>query len=225
MAAEELFEGTPAEGLPSDHEVIDSQILIAELRARRLSRNQIIDDLMTAGLTLDEATDAFDEDIPVRLARFDDRIQRLDPLPPEQPVVGIGGWLLLPMLGLVVRPLVCLRELVACQELLGETGPLAAGPPGLRRLVIVAIGLLLTVFLLDVITAWFFFREKRATVKLIVALHVVEFFAAGFLYLTASSVLTLSEHVPAVVIGSGIGAAVWITYFLTSTRVRNTFVR
>ena len=68
--------------------MIDSRTLLAEMRARRMSRNAIVDELMEVGLTLDEATDVFDDDVPVRL-RADGRPDpparsRTDPRAPDR---------------------------------------------------------------------------------------------------------------------------------------------
>lgn len=214
----------PSPGLPdADGAPLDSNALLAELRARRMSRNRIMQELMRAGLTLDEATDTFDEGIPVRLARVGEAIVRAEPPPPPAPLKGIDGWLLFPAVGLVVRPPVCVYELV---ELSGALAALEAAhkPAGLHRVTAFAGVLLVAILLLDLITAFFFFRRKRAAPRLFVALLGLELATTAFAYQTAASMAPALVPGPLYLLGRATVVGVWIVYFLVSKRVRNTFV-
>lgn len=210
-----------AKGAQDEPERIDTRTLLAEMRARRMSRNAIIDELMEVGLTLDEATDAFDDDVPVRLRRSGGQIRRLDPVPIPEPLIGIGGWLLIPAVNLVVLIVVVIRALVEMSQLLGSLDGATPVPSELQTELVVTLALAGGLLGFALVTAWCFFRRHRLAPRLYIALILV---------LVGLNVLAVvapgadpGAGTPASLLSLALWAVVWIAYFLRSERVRNTF--
>jgi hypothetical protein len=114
----------------------------------------------------------------------------------------IGGWLILPAIGLVVWPLVELATVLLLLNsdfglLVGRTAPVVA----------LSVDLLATVFV-----AVFFFQKKKVAPALMIGLMVLRVVAQ----VVASGQLKWSW---------ALWAGIWTAYFLTSDRVRRTFVR
>ena len=87
-----------------------------------------------------------------------------------------------------------------------------------------AVALNAALLALSVITIWFFFRRKRAAPRLYIALLVALLVATVIDVYAASTLVALAGAARSV----GWSAArprtvIWIAYFLTSERVRNTF--
>jgi hypothetical protein len=210
-----------AKGAQDEPERIDARTLLAEMQARRMSRNAIIDELMEVGLTLDEATDAFDDDVPVRLLRSGGQIRRLDPVPIPEPPIGIGGWLLIPAFNLVVLIVVVIGALVEMSQLLGSLDGATPVPSELQTELVVTLALAGGLLGFALVTAWCFFRRHRWAPRLYIALILV---------LVGLNVLAVvapgadpGAGTPASLLSLALWAVVWIAYFLRSERVRNTF--
>lgn len=141
----------------------------------------------------------------------------------------IGGWLILPAIGLVLTPPQSLWRLYhdfAVQMTDGTFDKVAALYPNYAGVfafeALTNLGLL--VFLVYV--AINFFGRRRRAPKLMVIWYlcvlVIECIDAALVSSLGPDFNT--EGVPPFV-GSTIRAAIWIPYFLTSERVRNTFTR
>ena len=157
----------------------------------------------------------------------------LHPKAPAGPV-GIGGWLLLPAIGLVLSiaatPLRIYNlhtelELSRYTFSFSEAGdlsvsssPATEGEQGYERWAIV-INSLWGVFMLYV--AIRFFQQHPSVPKLMIALMVTRVVLVLVDQCWVSSVFGAASAVP--VIGSVSMAAVWIPYFLVSKRVKATF--
>lgn len=156
---------------------------------------------------------------------------------PESSHEGIGGWLILPLLGLIVSPLrvtyLLYQELLPVfmegyWEVLTTPGSEAYHPYWAPLLVGEVVGNLI-VIVLALITLVFFLRRSRYTPRLVIA-----WLAFGLVFVTAD--FFLADLIPAVaeqsdpestreLARSFVGAAIWIPYFLLSRRVKATFTR
>lgn len=136
---------------------------------------------------------------------------------------GIGGWLILPAIALVITPLVNIVGVVQAANLLGD----AVIVPGLQTVLLIEIAGIVALTLGFVFVATRFFRRRVGTPRLFISLLV-----ANLLFILADAAIvgaTLSLPVFDTQTGTGIVraviyAAIWVPYMLRSVRVRNTFV-
>ncbi len=148
---------------------------------------------------------------------------------PANDLEGIGGWLILPAIGLAITPFICLRPLFIDIQLLtaGEHPDLFANHPSLTALLIFEIITNLAFVAAAICLNILFYKKKRILPKCMIAFYA------------AQCVLMLADHVaataifPSVNLSSGlvtvvrsfIVAVVWIPYFMNSVRVEQTFVK
>lgn len=139
----------------------------------------------------------------------------------EPKLVGIGGWLILPAIGLVLAPIISVFGLIA---LLGSMPDLAdAGYGGVTAINTVAvIGLL--AFMIYATTR--FFGKKRNAPTVMITLYAIQFGVVVLLLLIelGAGAEEFTVESGKALVGSAIGAAIWIPYFKLSKRVRATFV-
>ncbi len=140
---------------------------------------------------------------------------------PEGPK-GLGGWLTLPAIGLVLGPIgiasVLLMELGVADELAGT------GYGGLLAFhVVLQLGLLI----LSVFAAFRFFGKKSNAPRVMIVLYLANL-AVSATFLAATGAVGDSE----VALGAAedvlralIAAAIWVPYFRKSKRVKATFTR
>ena len=151
--------------------------------------------------------------------------------------VGIGGWLLLPLLGLVVTPLRLGWSMVS--DLLpvfteGHWGVVtdpgsAAYHPLFGPYIVFEVVANVGYLALGLAALWFFLRKSARTPRLMIA---------WYLYGLAAIIIDhlLGQAIPAVasqtepsqtkeMMRGVVGVAIWVPYFLKSVRVQNTFVR
>jgi hypothetical protein len=137
---------------------------------------------------------------------------------------GIGGWLILPAIGIVAAPVRFLTNLMDYLQLFDGIKPGTLVHAMLSAEVVCWIGFLI----LAGVTAVQFFARKVNAPKLYIALLVaqVTFVAADAL---AAAILFNAQALNTdteIAFGMLVAAcAIWIPYFLYSVRVRNTFVR
>lgn len=159
--------------------------------------------------------------------------------PTEKNYEGLGGWLILIAIGLVIAPLrmgfLVFRDLLpAFSE---ETWSVLTTPGTevyhklwapllifelLTNIIFIVFAIVLLVFLV---------QKKRLFPKLIIAylaanllFLVVDYFGANLIPFVANQTEALNESIGE--IGRGvIASAIWIPYFLKSRRVKATFVR
>jgi hypothetical protein len=155
----------------------------------------------------------------------------------SQKLNGIGGWLVLVIIGLIVSPIRIGYFLFSTYLPLFTDGAWAAiTTPGTKLyhplwapLLVFEIVGNLGIIVLAALTLWHLFRKSRLTPRLGVAwlswalfFVVVDFFAADLIPAIAAqndadSVRELTRTL--------IASAIWIPYFLVSKRVKATFVR
>jgi len=155
----------------------------------------------------------------------------------SQKLNGIGGWLVLVIIGMIVTPIRTGYFLFSTYLPLFTDGILAAiTTPGTKvyhalwaPLLIFEIVGNLGIITLSVLTLWHLFRKSRLTPRLGIAwlswslfFVVVDFFAANLIpVIAAQNDPDSAREVTRTVIA----AAIWIPYFLVSKRVKATFVR
>ncbi|MFH1498542.1 MAG: DUF3857 domain-containing protein [Verrucomicrobiota bacterium] len=171
----------------------------------------------------------------VRLARRA-RPQEPPPLPESaNDPVGLGGWLVLPMIGLVLRPVMLV--VIMTQNAAGYfdeatwqalVDPASAGySPGLAALILFEAAGNTTSFMMTLITGWLFFTRRRETPSWMIALLL---FSAGLLLvdtvaLHAVQDTMFSNEDSFEILKTFITATIWTGYFLRSRRVKRTFTR
>jgi hypothetical protein len=155
-----------------------------------------------------------------------------DAVRPTSKLVGIGGWLILPILGLIATPLLQLYGLLS----VGDTLQFATQLGGARQMLIFGevIGNFLIFLILPVVLLVLLVQKKRTFPRLYVVFSVVSaafFFLDLFLgYLLFAEVYQsgtvefFNRDTIRGIIGSLAGLVIWTPYMLSSVRVRNTFV-
>ncbi len=166
------------------------------------------------------------------------RLYRYDPVPgavTDPGIQGIGGWLLLPALGIFVQPLKILKDLVDLAPsyaadtwmqltTAGQPSYHAMWAPTLLFELTANLGLLVFSVLLLIL-----FVKKRSSLP-----YVFVAFQVGALLVTVTDNL-VANLIPAVkqtsaisnwavAIKQGISLAIWGSYFMMSQRVKSTFV-
>uniref|UniRef100_A0A832A0I0 DUF2569 domain-containing protein n=1 Tax=Desulfacinum infernum TaxID=35837 RepID=A0A832A0I0_9BACT len=129
----------------------------------------------------------------------------------KEEVKGIGGWLILPALGMIYNCILGLFQLVMGFIALmaaAENGDIE-GPVFLYTVLTLCVGYVFY-------TTWLFFKKSRKAPKAIVILFLV---SAGLSFI---EVAFTNEVAPA--LAALIPVAIWVPYFQTSKRVKNTFV-
>lgn len=153
---------------------------------------------------------------------FDCRNGRID----ESLPYGIGGWLLIPAIGVVISPLlvavaIAMNVSMFDSPLIAE---LEVDHPGLRTTILLETLLSAAFLAFQVYVAVVFFMKKRFVPKLMIAyltinlaLTVIAVALTGLVLeeFNASDTQSITRAV--------VLAAVWIPYFLVSRRVKNTF--
>lgn len=155
------------------------------------------------------------------------------PLPKPTPELqGIGGWLILPMLGivlsLIVLPFVIYSQNAQVIEYWHElTNPQSDSfIPLFKELIYFEVLGNVILYAVLLFLCYVFFTKKMLTIKVYI------FFQLFSLALTITDILLASSLLGIAVDASDIkdifrgliGCAIWIPYFLVSRRVKNTFV-
>jgi len=166
------------------------------------------------------------------------RVYRYDPparvTPTNSALCGIRGWLLLPALGTIITPLVLLAEMrhdlnaMRLDVWMNVTNPgaehyNAMWAPALLFEIVTNLGQ----FVFAILLAILFAKRRRSTPMFYIgfliasiAIQIVDHVLISFVSSTADSAKGTTE----LLTRSVLSAAIWITYFLNSVRVRSTFV-
>jgi hypothetical protein len=142
----------------------------------------------------------------------------------DRGLTGIGGWLILPAIGLGLSPIFSLFGLsVGCFLLFGSKGQiLFADKPGLEPLILFEV-VMNVVFVAVLIFLNVLFYTKRKSFPLL----MIIFYGFQFVLFLADHIMAASFNPhsgPTTVIRSFAVCAIWIPYFLHSRRVALTFV-
>ena len=157
---------------------------------------------------------------------------------PEQKLEGIGGWLILVLIGLVVSPIrIGMHAYQNFAPIFSDGTWEALTSPSSEAyhklwapLISFEIAGNIAIILLGLVTLYFFVTKSRHTPRVAIAwlltgvvFVIGDFFLADLIPLIAAQPTgadTIKE-----VARSLIGAAIWVPYFLVSKRVKATFVR
>lgn len=155
----------------------------------------------------------------------------------EKKLEGIGGWLILVAIGLMITPIRVAFGLFndvfpaftgGAWEKLTTAGSPAYHPLWAPLLITETAGNILFI-LFSLAILFFFFRKKRGTplLMIIFLLSNLAFVAVDHLMAMKIPVVAAmpDESTPAEIIRLAIACAVWVPYFLRSKRVKNTFVK
>ncbi len=165
------------------------------------------------------------------------KMNRYDPLPQpgsfDNSPRGLGGWLVIPGLGLIATPIVALFTLFSDLEAwsadtwaslttFGNPGYHALWAPALLFELIMQLG----VFVFGIFVAILFFRRRSSVPRIYIGFQIG---ASAQLLIDQALVSAIpqaaaeSSDGPRAV-GALVGTAIWVIYFIYSVRVRNTFV-
>ena len=157
--------------------------------------------------------------------------------PLEQSPNGIGGWLILPLLGLIVSPLRLSYHLYATfWPLISEgywealTTPTSEAYHFLwKPLLIFEVVCNVTSIGLGLVALWLLLRNSRLTPYFVISWLAFSVVFVAVDYFLGDLIPAVAEQSDAEsakeLMRSVIGAAVWIPYFLVSKRVEATFVK
>jgi hypothetical protein len=154
---------------------------------------------------------------------------------PKPELTGLGGWLVLPAIGIVIRPIIALFGVFGCLAFFGAAETLIA-TIGLRSYQqlkpIVGFELLANMFMMGfcIYVAIQFFRKKSNAPKLYmislfaqVIIVTIDALLMNFLYAPVAGETGVNSEAPTLGIAF-VSAAIWTSYFTKSVRVKNTFV-
>jgi hypothetical protein len=149
---------------------------------------------------------------------------------PDRPV-GLGGWLIIPCIGMVLGPIGTLVELVLVLAISASAWDTLT-TPGTRSYVpgfaaFVAFEALVSVAWLafTIVVAVFLFGTRRYAVRLMVIFLALQPVVRFIEALAGEAVMPgENEKAWSAVVGGIVVASIWIPYFIDSKRVKNTFV-
>ncbi len=150
-------------------------------------------------------------------------------------VKGIGGWLLLPLLGLIVSPFILIfdsRELLFVFNL--QQWNLLTMPgsdnyiPYFAPLAIFEVVVNIATLLLNILALWLFFSRRSSTPRIYISYLLFVVAALIIDYVAGTSIPLLKDEYTsndlAKVVRHCISTVIWVAYFMRSKRVAETFV-
>ncbi len=208
---------------------------IRALRREGMSRDGMLEALCERGLSEDEADLALDgHPLPERTEQEESRGSAARgeggapwPVPPslDPGPSGIGGWLIVFLIGLVLSTAALLTNGQEGLVLLrSEDMPVIEQQvPGITRLVTIEVALNLAIAVATFGAGIALVRKKRFAPRLVIGLLLIRgVFLVGDA-VVAASVLGETLDVRGV-LAAAMGTFIWVLYFQQSVRVRNTFV-
>jgi hypothetical protein len=139
----------------------------------------------------------------------------------------IGGWLVLPALGLILGPILNVGMIAEELRLLKSPEMIQAQAriPGIARTVFQQCVVAGAVLVFQIFVAIMFFRKKAIAPTLMIILFTVYVaFELVMAYWTATVLGQLPPEGYSGAYRAAIAAIVWIPYFLVSQRVKETFI-
>ncbi len=135
---------------------------------------------------------------------------------------GIGGWLILPAIGLILSPIMYIVFIV-----LTLTGLENAAEQGYGGYIGLCVTVQCCLLVFIVVVAFYFFGKQKAAPRLMIILMITNLVLSVILLLAAFGTgegMFIAGGVKDLAKGI-IGSLIWIPYFLISKRVKATFVR
>jgi DNA-directed RNA polymerase subunit RPC12/RpoP len=133
---------------------------------------------------------------------------------------GIGGWLIIPAIGLVLAPIRSAVMLFMGISIIQSFAPELTSDPRLWLSGVIDVAMIVA----TIIVAVLFFKKKRNAVRAIIALMAGSILANIVqAFLNAAMFEEVDAHTIKPVIHACVFGAVWIPYFVISKRVKNTF--
>jgi hypothetical protein len=153
-------------------------------------------------------------------------------VPPAPGPKGIGGWLILPLIGLCLTPINTARDLLQLIEVMRDPELWAAlttpGQPTYRPMWKALFFTQLTgsvlMLVFTVVVLVYFLRKSRHTPRLMVA-WLLSRSVFIVLLVVLGSMVSGDTQTPGTAMLGAMFALLWIVYFKSSERVKNTFVR
>lgn len=146
---------------------------------------------------------------------------------------GLGGWLVLPGFGLIAAPIMALFTLYSGHEAwaadtwaslttFGNEAYHALWAPVLLFELVMQLGVLV----LSIFVAILFFRRRSSVPRIYIGLQiaVVSQLLIDLVLVGAIPAAAIASSDTSQFVGALVGSVIWITYFIRSVRVRNTFV-
>jgi hypothetical protein len=134
---------------------------------------------------------------------------------------GIGGWLIIPAIGLVLGPIKALVSLFLGIGMIQSFAPELLSDVRLWVSGVIDVAMIIAA----IIVAILFFRERRIAVVAIISLMIASIVSGVIQLLLSTAMLgkASSDDINPV-LHACVFAAIWIPYFGKSKRVKNTFV-
>ena len=134
---------------------------------------------------------------------------------------GIGGWLIIPAIGLVLGPIKAVGSLFLGIGMIQSFAPELLSDVRLWVSGIIDVAMIIAA----IIVAILFFRERRIAVVAIISLMAASIVASVIqLFLSIAMFGEASSDNINPVLHACVFAAIWVPYFVKSKRVKNTFV-
>ena len=159
-------------------------------------------------------------------------LQEANPQTLYPPLVGIGGWLILPMISILVSlvsiPLSTLlnfKNAFEYWDILTEPTS-SAYIPALKELIYFELLANLIFYIILISLCYLFFTKKYLTIRVFIIFQVFSFFLVTIDIYLADVLLNLRVESSDVVsiVREFLVSLIWILYFLKSERVKNTFI-
>jgi len=131
---------------------------------------------------------------------------------------GIGGWLMIPAIGLVLGPIRSTTDLYRALTMIQIFAPEMTDDPYFVLTLLIDVAMIVA----GIVVAVLFFQKRRVAVRAIIGLMIASILAN--LVQVQLCQAMFEEVDPKPTIGACVRGAIWIPYFLKSKRVRNTFV-
>ena len=135
---------------------------------------------------------------------------------------GIGGWLIIPAIGLVLSPIKSLTMLIMGIKMIQSFTPELLSDARLWISGLIDVTLIIATLVVTV----FFFKKRRIAVQAIIGLMAASIVASAIqTFLNMSMIGEVDSDTIKPIVHACVFGAIWIPYFLKSKRVKNTFVK
>jgi|LakMenEpi03Aug12_release.lakeMendotaPanAssembly.Ray.scaffolds.fasta_scaffold1375763_1 hypothetical protein len=150
--------------------------------------------------------------------------------------IGIGGFLILPIIGLVITPIKSLLIVLSIHiPILTKENWSRLTTPGTEDyhplwapVLVGELGLNIFFAIFAIIVLILLFKKNRYLPKLIIIFYISNLILMGIMFYIANLIPIVAQTPDPESVGeitrAIIGATIWVPYFLISKRVKNTFV-